>query len=137
MDKIAQSLAQDNDKGVVVTDIANGNEVAIGILIAGSTGREADAQHEGLLENQHQHSRKHRRAIAALRIEDGHIVVVERTGGNGFFAGGTGCIGASKLLLDIIAHLHGDGLGGLENGFIGEHEAHVAIDWLSRQSRWE
>ena len=123
--EIAQGLAQDNDKGIVVTDIANGNEVAIGILVAGSTGREADAEHEGLLENQHQHGRKHRRAIAALRIEDGHIVVVERTGGNGFFAG---CIGASKLLLDIIAHLHGDGLGGLENGFIGEHQAHVAID---------
>ena len=54
-----------------------------------------------------------------------NILIVERTRGNSLF---TSRIVPAQFRLQFIAHLHRHQLGSLENGFIGEHQTHIAID---------
>ena len=58
------------------------HQILEAITLAGRTCCQSDAQHECLLENQHEHARDDEVTITSCRIEDWHIGKVERTRGN-------------------------------------------------------
>ena len=121
--EVSEALASHHAPHPIVTGM-DGHQVAIAVLLARRTSSQANAQHQCLLQNQYQHGRKHRRAIATLRIEHGDLIELERTSRNHFLANG---VTARYLLLNIGTHLLRHSNSRLINSLIREHEGHVAI----------
>ena len=110
---------------MLIPRVTDRDEGTVRVLITCRTRRESDSQHKGLLQDQHQDGREYGRAIATGRTEDGHILIVEGTGGNSLL---TSRITTTQHRLQLITHLHGHHLCRLEDSLIGEHQTHVAID---------
>ena len=64
-------------------------------------------------------------AVSSGRIEDRHILEIQRTGGNQILTGG---IVAAELRLDLRPHLLSDGYGRLVDGLVRQHQRHIAVD---------
>ena len=122
--QVAERLTQNDAPHPTVT-LVDRHEVTVAVALTGRACCQSNAQHQRLLQDKHQHGREDGRAVAALRIEDRHILEVEGTGGDLVLA----CsIVARDLGLYLGTHRLSHSNGGLVDGLIGEHQCHVAID---------
>ena len=121
--EIAQRLTGDDTPYAGVTSV-DGNEVAVSVTFTCCTSRHAHTQRQCLLDNQHQHRRDHRRAIATRRIEDRNLFDLQRTSGDEII---TSRIVSGYLFLDSGTHLCRHSQGRLINRLISQHQCHVTI----------
>ena len=122
--EIAKGLATDYAEDAVVM-AGDRDKVLIAVVLAGGTGGEADAEEKGLLKDEHEHGGQDEIAVATGGVE--YLYFIDGKGLDEDLVFTVGVV-AGELLLEPGIDLLGDGGGGGVDGFIGEHEAHVAID---------
>ena len=101
------------------------HQVLIAVAFTGRTSSESDTEQHRLLNDEDEHTRNEERAVATSGIEYRHFFEVQRFRLNLVFAVGE-VAAEGNLYLRI--HIAGHSLSSLEDGLIGEHERHVAID---------
>ena len=102
-----------------------GDELAVAVTLAGCSCGHANAEGEGLLQQDHEHGGQHARAVAARGIIHRHVGDGQRLGGDGRLALG---VDGAPLYLQPCAEACGLYHGGLIDVLVGQHQAHVAID---------
>ena len=122
--QIAQRLAQHDAERAVVMAL-DGHQVLEAVRLTGGTCRQANAKHQRLLDNKHQHGRQDKRPIASRRTEDGSTTHIERFGLYLFLALG---ILARQFDLYLAVHLLRHGDSSLIGCLVSQHQTHVTID---------
>ena len=104
--------------------LAHGHQFPVSVQFPCRSSRHSHAEEQGLLDNQHQHTRKNGIAVTARRVEDGHFVEVERLGGDLIVAvGETARLRHLDVGIDMACHR----LCRLVDRLVGEHQTHVCI----------
>ena len=122
--QIAKCLTPDDTIDTAIAGVDR-HKVAVAIALTGSTCCQSDAEDERLLQDEHQNGWDDEVAVAAGRVENRHVLEIERTRGNQIL---THSIVARQLCLYLSAHGLSDSHGCLVDSLIGEHQRHVAID---------
>ena len=97
----------------------------ISVVLTGCSGRQSDAEQQGLLQDKNEHSGEYGIAVATCCIEYGHFLEVKWLGGYLFISGSK----VSRLAyLNVGIDVRGYGQCSLIDSLISEHEAHIAVD---------
>ena len=62
--EVAHGLAANDAEHALIVAV-DGNEFVVSVFLAGGACRESDAQHECLLQDEHEHAGQHRAAVAS------------------------------------------------------------------------
>ena len=122
--RIAQGLSENDTPHGRIAHM-EGDNIAVAVPLTGRSCRQANAQHERLLDNQDEYGRQDGCTVAALGIKHRHFLDIQGAGGDQVFTNG---IIARQFLLYLCPHLLGYSHRRLIDGLIGEHQGHVAID---------
>ena len=122
--QVAHGLAAHDAVDTPIT-LMDRHQILEAVALTSRSCSQTDTQDQRLLENQHEYGGDDEVAIAPGRIEDGHIFEVKRPRRDHILTVG---IVARHFLLNLSSHCLGHDDRGLVNGFIGEHQRHIAVN---------